>query len=153
MAGQRNSRRMDNFARAPTISRATRLAATYTLLKYLHVSCVVLSGAGFVLRGVWMLQGSPMLAHPWVRVAPHVLDTVLLISAIALAVMIDQYPLAHAWLTAKVFGLIAYIVLGTIALKRGRTPGIRFAAFCGALIVFFYIVAVAMTKSVVPLGN
>lgn len=129
------------------------MAASYTLLKYLHVSCVVLSGAGFVLRGVWMLQGSPMLARRWVLVAPHVVDTVLLASAIALAVTIGQYPLAHAWLTAKVLGLIAYIVLGTVALKRGRTPGIRLAAFFGALLVFAYIVAVAMTKSVLPFWN
>jgi len=126
------------------------LIATYTLVKYLHVGCVVLSGTGFVLRGAWMLQGSPMLAQRWVRVLPHVLDTVLLASAIALAVMLEQYPLVHGWLTAKVLGLIAYIVLGTIALKRGRTRAVRIAAFCGALVVFAYIVAVALTKSVLP---
>ena len=126
------------------------MVTTYSLLKYVHVTCVVLSGTGFVLRGVWMMQGSPMLAHRWVRALPHVVDTVLLASAIALALMIEQYPLAHAWLTAKVFGLIAYIVLGTIALKRGRTPGIRITAFCGALLVFAYIVAVATTKSALP---
>lgn len=129
------------------------MATTYTLLKYLHVSCVVLSGAGFVLRGIWMLQGSPMLARRWVRIAPHVLDTVLLASAIALTLMIGQYPLVHGWLTAKVLGLVAYIVLGTVALRRGRSLRIRFVAFCGALAVFAYIVAVAMTKSVVPFGN
>lgn len=126
------------------------MASTYILLKYLHVSCVVLSGVGFVLRGVWMLQGSPMLARRWVGVAPHVVDTVLLASAIALAMMSGQYPLVHAWLTAKVLGLIAYIVLGTVALKRGRTLEVRLVAFCGALAVFAYIVAVAMTKSVMP---
>jgi len=126
------------------------LATTYTLLKYLHVSCVVLSGTGFVLRGIWMLQGSTMFARHWVRIAPHLVDTVLLASAIALALMLGQYPLVHGWLTAKVLGLIAYIVLGTIALKRGRSLRIRFVAFCGALAVFAYIVAVAMTKSVVP---
>ena len=126
------------------------MIATYTLVKYLHVGCVVLSGTGFVLRGAWMLQGSPMLAQRWVRVLPHVLDTVLLASAIALAVMLEQYPLVHGWLTAKVLGLIAYIVLGTIALKRGRTRAVRIAAFCGALVVFAYIVAVALTKSVLP---
>ena len=123
---------------------------TYTLLKYLHLACVVLSGGGFVLRGAWMMRGSPMLARRWVRVAPHVVDTALLASAIALAVMIGQYPLVHGWLTAKVLGLLAYIVLGTIALKRGRTRGVRVAAFGGALLVFAYIVAVAITKSVVP---
>ncbi len=126
------------------------MVTTYAFLKYLHVSSVLLSGTGFVLRGVWMMRGSPMLARRWVRVAPHVLDTVLLASAIALAVMIGQYPLAHGWLTAKVLGLVAYIVLGTIALKRGRTRAVRVAAFCGALLVFAYIVAVAITKSALP---
>jgi uncharacterized membrane protein SirB2 len=110
----------------------------------------VLSGTGFVLRGAWMMQNSPMLARRWVHVMPHVVDTVLLASAIALAVMSEQYPLVHGWLTAKVIGLIAYIVLGAIALKHGHTPGIRIKACCGALLVYIYIVAVAMTKSVLP---
>ena len=129
------------------------MAASYILLKYLHIACVVLSGTGFVLRGAWMMRDSPMLARRWVRVVPHVVDTVLLASAIALAVMIRQYPLVQAWLTAKVLGLIAYIGLGTIALKRGRTRAVRITAFWGALLVFAYIVAVAITKSVVPYGN
>ena len=126
------------------------MPATYTLLKYLHVGSVALSGAGFLVRGIWMLQDSPLLARRWVRVAPHLVDTVLLASAIALALMLGQYPLVHGWLSAKVLGLIAYIVLGTIALKHGRTRGIRIAAFCGALLVFAYIVAVAITKSALP---
>lgn len=126
------------------------MAASYTLLKYLHVSCVALSGAGFLLRGIWMMRNSPMLARRWVRITPHVVDTALLASAIALAVMIRQYPLVNSWLTAKTLGLVAYIGLGTIALKRGRTRGLRIAAFCGALLVFAYIIAVAITKSVLP---
>ena len=129
------------------------MAATYIALKYLHLSCVVLSGAGFVLRGLWMMQGSPMLARRWVRVLPHVVDTVLLASAIALAVVIGQYPLVNGWLTAKVLGLAAYIVLGTIALRRGRTRALRVAAYCGALLVLSYIVAVALTKSAMPFGG
>jgi len=131
-------------------NRVTRLPAPYILLKYLHVSFVVLSGTGFVLRGAWMMRNSPMLARRWVRVVPHVVDTVLLASAIALALLIRQYPMVHAWLTAKVLGLVAYIVLGTIALRRGRTRAVRIAAFWSALLVFAYIVAVAMTKSALP---
>jgi uncharacterized membrane protein SirB2 len=123
------------------------------LLKYLHLACVALSAAGFVLRGVWMMRKSPMLERRWVRVAPHVVDSALLASAIALAVNIGQYPLVHAWLTAKVFGLIAYIVLGTLALKRGRTLRSRSTAFCGALLVLVYIVAVAISKSPLPFGG
>lgn len=129
------------------------MASTYIALKYLHLSCVVLSGAGFVLRGLWMMRNSPMLARRWVRVLPHVVDTALLASAIALAVALGQYPLVDGWLTAKLAGLIAYIVLGSIALKRGRTPKTRIWAFCGALLVLAYIVAVALTKSVLPFGS
>lgn len=126
------------------------MAATYTLVKHLHVTCVALSGAGFVLRGIWMMRGSALLQRRWVRVVPHIVDTVLLGSAIWLAFALQQAPLAHAWLTAKVAGLVAYIVLGTIALKRGRTRGVRIAAFVGALLAFAYIVSVALTKSVLP---
>ena len=129
------------------------MVTTYVFLKYVHVSSVMLSGTGFVLRGVWMMRGSPMLARRWVRVAPHVVDTVLLASAIALAVTIGQYPLANGWLTAKVLGLIAYIVLGTIALKRGRTLEYRIMAFCGALLVYAYVIAVAISKSALAYGS
>ena len=126
------------------------LPETYTLLKYLHISCVALSGAGFALRGAWMMRDSPLLARRWVRIAPHVVDTVLLASAVALALLIGQYPLADSWLTAKVLGLAAYIALGTIALKRGRTRSGRITALCGALLAFAYIIAVALTKSALP---
>lgn len=116
-------------------------------LKYLHVGCAILSVGGYFLRGVWMLRDSPMLRRLWVRVAPHVIDTLLLLSAILLAVRIGQYPFVHGWLTAKVLGVVAYIVLGSIGLKRGRTRGVRIAAWLAALAVFAYIVGVALTRS------
>jgi len=129
------------------------LITTYGVVKSVHIACVALSGAGFVLRGAWMMRGSPMLARRWVRVLPHVVDTALLASAVALTLNTGQYPLAQDWLTAKLLGLLAYIVLGTLALKRGRTMGIRISAFCGALLAFAYIVAVAITKLAAPYGN
>ena len=122
----------------------------YLALGYLHSSCVVLSGAGFLLRGLWMLCDSPLLERRWVRVVPHLVDTALLASAAALAVRSGQYPLAQHWLTAKVVALLAYILCGTMALKRGRTRAVRCFFFVVALILFGYIVSVAMTRS--PLG-
>ena len=116
-------------------------------MKYVHVSCVILSGCGFVLRGVWMLADSPLLRQRWVRVFPHVVDTALLASAIALAIISSQYPLAQSWLTAKVIGLIAYIVCGAIALKRGKTKTVRAVFFVVALLIFAYIVLVALNRS------
>jgi uncharacterized membrane protein SirB2 len=99
---------------------------------------------------MWMMQGSALLQRRWVKIAPHVVDTLLLTSAILLAVTIRQYPFTTSWLTAKVIGLALYIVLGTIALKRGRTRTIRVSAWIAAQLVFFYIVAVAITHTPAP---
>lgn len=120
---------------------------SYLALKYLHVSCVVLSYALFLVRGVWMMRSSPLLAQRGVRIVPHAVDTVLLASAIAMAVAIRQYPFTVPWLTAKLVGLVAYIALGMIALKRGRTKRVRLTAWIAAQLVFLYIVAVAVNKS------
>lgn len=117
------------------------------ILKAIHVGSAMLSITGFVLRGMWMLQDSPLLKARITRILPHVVDTVLLLSAIALALRIAQYPFVHAWLSAKVLALLAYIVLGSIALKHGRSRRVRALAYGMALVVFLYIVGVAVTRS------
>lgn len=123
------------------------MAAWYPLLKQIHLITVALTLALFLLRGWWMLRDSPRLQDRWVRIAPHVNDTLLLASAIGLMLIVRQYPFVHDWLTAKVLGLVAYIVLGTIALKRGRTKRVRVTALLAALAVFAYIVATALTRN------
>lgn len=128
------------------------MAENYLLLKHIHQTSAGLSLALFVLRGLWMMAGSGMLRRTWVRVLPHGVDTVLLASALLLAWTIGQYPFVHGWITAKVLALVVYIALGTIALKRGRTLGIRVTAWVAALAVFGYIVAVAVTKDAMPLA-
>ncbi len=120
---------------------------SYLLLKQVHVTCVILSGSGFFLRGCWMLLDSPLLHQRWVRIAPHVLDTLLLGSAISMAVMSAQYPLQLDWLTAKLAGLLVYIVCGAVALRWGKTRGVRAIFFLIALLTFAYIVSVAHTRS------
>ena len=119
----------------------------YFALKHLHVTCAVLSGALFLLRGVWMMSGSSLLQRRWVKVVPHIVDTLLLASAVTLALWSSQFPLQQPWLTAKVSALVVYIGLGTVALKRGRTPQVRALAFVAALACFTYILAVAVTKN------
>ncbi|MER2552000.1 MAG: SirB2 family protein [Thauera sp.] len=120
----------------------------YYLVKNLHVTCVVLSATGFLLRGSWMITGNPLLRHRLTRVLPHIIDSTLLLSAITLAVMIEQYPFSAGWVTAKVVGLLAYILLGTLALKRGRTRQVRLVALAAAILVYAWIVSVALTKDI-----
>ena len=120
---------------------------SYATLKMIHVTSVIISYLLFSLRGIWMMQGSAALKQRWAKVAPHIVDTVLLTSAIALAVQIDQDPIHDAWLSAKVLGLLLYIGLGMMALRFGKTRSARVSAWIAAQLVFLYIVLVAVTKN------
>ncbi len=123
------------------------MESAYSALKAVHVRSVAVTFALFVLRGLWMLQSPELLRRRWVRIVPHIVDTVLLGSAVALALMLGSAAWKQGWLPAKVIGLLIYIVLGSVALKHGRTRSIRAVAFAGALATFAYIVMVAVTKS------
>jgi uncharacterized membrane protein SirB2 len=125
------------------------MTVSYAAIKHLHVTAVAVSLLLFTLRGAWMLASPDRLQQRWARIVPHVVDTLLLLSALWLASQIGA-EVPNGWLFAKVVGLIVYVVLGTIALKRGRTRGVRIAALIGAFAAFGYIVSVALTKS--PLG-
>jgi uncharacterized membrane protein SirB2 len=122
----------------------------YLLLKTIHVSCVAVSFALFFGRGVLMLMESSLLGVRFLRIVPHVNDTLLLGSAIWIAVMSHQYPFAESWLTAKLAALIIYIGAGMVALSLGRTKRVRATAWIFALLVFAYIVSVALTRNPLP---
>jgi uncharacterized membrane protein SirB2 len=113
------------------------------------MSAAALSVSLFTLRGLWMLSAPQRLQQRWVRIVPHVIDTVLLASALVLAWQIGPWQ-NRSWLAAKVVGLLLYVALGMVALKRGRTRATRTSAFVAALATFAYIVSVAITKS--PFG-
>jgi uncharacterized membrane protein SirB2 len=118
----------------------------YALVKAVHVGAVVLSAAGFVARGLGALRGAAWVRGRAARTLPHVVDTVLLASALALAWMLGITPAGAPWLAAKIGGLLAYIALGMVALRPGRPTGVRAAAWVGALAVLGWIVSVAITK-------
>ncbi|HKY92065.1 MAG TPA: SirB2 family protein [Nevskiaceae bacterium] len=117
----------------------------YAQIKWVHVAAVAASGALFLLRGLGTLAGArwPMLAP--LRYLSYTIDTVLLTAALMLVTILHQYPFVHGWLTVKVLLLVLYIVLGSFALKRGRTPRTRAACFAAAVAVYGCIVSVALT--------
>ncbi len=116
-------------------------------LKLVHVSAAFISIFGFIVRGILMIVESSYLGKKWVKITPHIVDTILLATAVILAIRISQYPLTQDWLTAKVVALIVYIVLGVVALKRGRTKQARVLAFIASILVFTYIVLVAIKRT------
>ena len=120
---------------------------SYALLKMIHVGSIILSYLLFLTRGIWMMQDSANLQQRWVKILPHIIDTVLLTSAVALAVTLQQNPLSDSWLSAKVVGLLLYIFLGMVVMRFGKTRQTKIVAWIAAQCVFLYIVLVALTKS------
>ncbi len=117
------------------------------MIKMIHMSTALISISLFLLRGFWVLQGSSMMKKKWVKIVPHVNDTILLVTAIILAMMIQQYPFVDAWLTAKFVALLVYIVLGMFALKRAKEIKNKILFFVLALVMFSYIVGVALNRT------
>lgn len=122
----------------------------YILLKNAHVICAILTFLSFSIRGVWMLRKSPLLHHALTKIFPHVIDAALLATGVSLALLSHQYPFTHNWLTVKFFAVIVYIMLGSIALRYGRTLALRQLALLGAWVVFLYLAAVAWSRHYHP---
>jgi uncharacterized membrane protein SirB2 len=119
----------------------------YTILKLIHLSAAILSFAGFLLRSYWMMSESEMLRRSWVRILPHIIDTVFLLAGIGLIVILRLQLMANFWLLIKFAALLVYIILGMIALRRGRSRRTRISAFIFAVLTYAYIVGVALSKS------
>lgn len=119
----------------------------YPLIKHIHMGAVLASGGFFLLRGLWMMQESSLLNSKFVRVVPHVIDTVLLLSAITLVVYLGALPV---WVQVKIVALFVYIFLGMLAFKLAKGYAARVFSFFLALAVFAFIMSVAITKN--PLG-
>jgi uncharacterized membrane protein SirB2 len=128
----------------------TQLAAYYPDIKLIHVTTVLLTGSLFLLRFIWMQQGTLRQRGRWVRTLPDINDSVLLISGLSLAILIGQYPLQWPWLTAKLITLIAYILFGAYALRHGKTLRRRRWSGYAAIACYLYIVSIALTHSPLP---
>lgn len=122
----------------------------YPQIRFVHILCVVLSGSLFSVRGLLMLMRSRHTNHIVLRRLSQLIDTSLLLAALFLTSMLHQYPFVQSWLTVKVVLLVVYIVLGIFALHAGRTRGVRVTCLIAALLVYAFIISVALAHH--PLG-
>jgi uncharacterized membrane protein SirB2 len=119
----------------------------YSPIKWVHVSCVIASGSLFAWRGLLSLKGSAWANHPRLRLLSYCIDTALLAAALMLAGMLHQWPFQRAWLTTKVLLLPVYIVCGIFALRAARTPLERLGFLVAAVLIYGFIVSVALTHN------
>ncbi len=122
----------------------------YPQIKAVHIAAVIASGSLFALRGAAVQFGAKWTMAAPLRYLSYSIDTVLLTAALMLATILHQLPFVHGWLTAKVLLLVCYVVLGTFALKRGRTRAVRTSCWIAALLVYLFIVSIARAHH--PLG-
>ncbi|MDE3022360.1 MAG: SirB2 family protein [Pseudomonadota bacterium] len=119
----------------------------YYLLKSIHITSVIVSGSLFTLRSVRKIKQQEWRPGKWMRIIPHVIDTFLLLSGVSLALLLRQYPFRNAWLTAKVFGLVLYILAGKLTLQASGSKKLRQVSFSLAAALFLYIIGVAITQN------
>ncbi len=119
----------------------------YNHVLTVHVSAVILSISGFIFRGILHFRGSDLVKRKWLKITPHIIDTVLIISAIILLIQNGLNLLTTPWLLAKLIALIFYIALGLIAFRFSKTTRVRMLAWSGAILLFAYICTVAVTKN------
>lgn len=121
-----------------------------TVLYYLHVGCVVATGAGFIVRWELSLRESGLLQKPVTRTLPHLVDTALLLSALGMVWIYGLNPFTTPWLLAKILALFGYILFGYFALKLRYPFRLRLVSGVLALSLLGYIVSVAITANVMP---
>lgn len=117
----------------------------YPQIKLIHVGAVFLSGGLFLLRGLAVQSGALWGMATPVRFLSYGIDIVLLAAALILLAILPSAMFANGWLWAKLGLLVAYVVLGSIALKRGRTRNSRLTCFVAALLIYVFMFTIART--------
>jgi uncharacterized membrane protein SirB2 len=100
-----------------TMTASEQFIAMYLIVKQIHVWLVLMSITFFQFR-YWFYKVRTIQPPRPVRMLPHVLDSLLLLSGVVLAWMAAINPLQHSWLGVKLLALVVYILCGTLAMKR-----------------------------------
>ncbi|WOT05948.1 SirB2 family protein [Shewanella youngdeokensis] len=124
----------------------------YPAFKHSHMTFVALSVLFFIVRFVLHIRQSPIMDKKFIKIAPHVIDTFLLLSGLLLCFSIKQYPFIDPWMTEKIGAVAAYIALATISLKADRGTLFKIFAALGAVAWVVYAAKLAVLKQAMLLG-
>lgn len=119
------------------------------MFKHLHMTLAVISIVLFTLRFAWTLLNSQMLAKKWVKITPHIIDSLLLLLGIMMAVKLAINPAEHYWLAEKILAVLAYIFTGYYTLKIARNRTMQIIGYLGAMGWVMLVIRIAMTKETI----
>jgi uncharacterized membrane protein SirB2 len=123
-----------------------------TILKIVHVLCAIISIVGFLYRGSLKLTRPAALSKKWLKISPHIVDTLLLATGLVMLFQLHYYPTQHNWMATKLVMVIIYIMLGMFTLRFTHNRMHTIVAFIAALLCYTYIIMIAINKSVWPLA-
>lgn len=124
----------------------------YTGIKHFHLLLIGLSVGLFLIRFILSEMKSPILQKKWLKILPHIVDTLLIVSAVTLCVLIEQYPFVNAWVTEKLLALLLYVFMVTLALKMARTVFMKYIGLLGAISWVAFAGMVAVSKQPILFG-
>jgi uncharacterized membrane protein SirB2 len=124
----------------------------YTGIKHFHLLLIGLSVGLFLIRFILSEMKSPILQKKWLKILPHLVDTLLIVSAVTLCVLIEQYPFVNAWVTEKLLALLLYVFMVTLALKMARTVFMKYIGLLGAISWVAFAGMVAVSKQPILFG-
>jgi len=115
----------------------------YELLKILHIVLAMASLLGFGLRGYMRLIMQRPLAAPMLRIGPHVSDTLLLATGIAL--WVTGGVALFSWLGLKLLLIAAYIYCAISAFRTIEQQR-AVSLYAGALVLYLAVIVVSVFK-------
>lgn len=116
------------------------------MFKHMHMTLAIISIALFTLRFIWTLMQSQQLSKKWVKIAPHIIDTALLLLGVAMAIKLAINPAEQLWLAEKIVAILAYIFTGYYTLKLARNRTMQIIGYLGAMGWVILVIRIAMTK-------
>jgi uncharacterized membrane protein SirB2 len=122
----------------------------YPQIKLVHVAMVLASGALFALRGAGVLAGQHWPRAALVRWTSYTIDTTLLTAAMMLLTILPRAMFANGWLAMKLLLLVAYIVLGLLALRPQRGRVARAGLYIASVLAYAWMYTIARAHH--PLG-
>lgn len=115
----------------------------FLFLKYLHIICVAAAFALFFVRGLWLMQSYPESQEKWVRLLPHGVDGLLLLSGVAVLAMLPKgWP--GDWLTVKLALIVVYAALALYLFRRAQALASKLVLWLLGMLLFLFLTTIAV---------
>lgn len=119
----------------------------YMMFKHLHYLVVSLSAIVLTIQFVAHYFDLAIKDKKWLKIVPHILYTLILLTALGLLGTLKLNPFEHTWVMHKILGFVCYVALGALAYKYARNNGMRMLGYIGAIAWLLITVNIAITKT------